>query len=136
MAVLKNILDTRKILDDKPFMLFFLNPANHIDFFSVILMSDMDSGSFFLNINPIPIREILTKAFPVSVFHVIEKVCVLTSIVVARLQSSGLRLKHENIASIKTTHATKNIWTDFHEFVTCICHGTIMEGISKHSHDC
>ena len=65
MAFLKNIYDTRKILDDKPFMFFFLNSANHIEFFAVILKSDMDPGCILLNINPIPIREIPTRAVPV-----------------------------------------------------------------------
>ena len=58
-------------------MFFFLNPANHIEFFSVILKSDMDPGCILLNINPIPIGEISTKAFSVWVFYVNEKVCVL-----------------------------------------------------------
>ena len=65
MAILKTIFDTRKILNDKPFLSFFLNPANHIEFFSVILKSDMDPGCILLNINPIPIGEISTKAFSV-----------------------------------------------------------------------
>ena len=43
------------------------------------LKSDMDSGCILLNINLIPIGEILTKTFPVWVFYVIEKVCVLKS---------------------------------------------------------
>ena len=50
-------------------MFFILNaatcPANHIKFFSVILKSDMDPGCVLLNINPISIREIPTRAFPV-----------------------------------------------------------------------
>ena len=37
-------------------------------------------------------------------------VSLCTKIVVARLQSSGLRLKNWNIVSIKTTHATKILW--------------------------
>ena len=61
MAFLKNIFDTRKILDDKR----FLNPVNHIELFSVILKSDMDQGCILLNINPIPVGQIPTKAFPV-----------------------------------------------------------------------
>ena len=63
MAFLKNIFDSRKILDDKPFMFFFLNPANHIKFFSVILNLDMDPGCILRKINPIPVREIATRAF-------------------------------------------------------------------------
>ena len=65
LTFLKNIFDTRKIFDDKPFMFFFLNPACRIDFFSVFLKSDMDPGCILLNINPIPIREIPTRVFPV-----------------------------------------------------------------------
>ena len=53
MAFSKNIFNTRKILDEKPFMLFFLNPANHIEYFSVILKSDMNPGCILLKINPI-----------------------------------------------------------------------------------
>ena len=56
-----------------------------------------------MNISPILIREIPTKALSVWVFHVIEKFCVLKT----RLQLSDLRLNYENIASIKTTHTTK-----------------------------
>ena len=96
VTFLKYIFHTRKTLDDKSFIFFFLNPANHIAFFSVISMSGME-----------PVGEIPTKAFPVWVFYVIEKVCVLK----ARLQSSGLTLNHGNIASIKGTHATKILWT-------------------------
>ena len=33
IAFLKNIFDTRKILDGKPLMFFFLNPANDTEFF-------------------------------------------------------------------------------------------------------
>ena len=65
MAFLKIIIDTKKILDDKPFVFFFLNPANHMEFFSVILKSDLDQGCILLNINPIPIGENPTKAYPV-----------------------------------------------------------------------
>ena len=65
IAFLKNIFVTRKILNDKLFIFSFLNPSNEIDFFSVILKSDMDQGCVLLNINPIPIGEIPTKAFPV-----------------------------------------------------------------------
>ena len=89
-------------------MFFFLNPATHIDFFSVILKSNMDQGCILLNIDHIPIREIPVKAFPAKVFYVSETVC--TKIVVARLQPSGLRLKQGNIASIKTTNVTKILW--------------------------
>ena len=64
MAFLRNIFDTRKILDDKPFMFFFLNPANHIEIVSVISKS-MEPGWILLNINPILIREIPTTVFPV-----------------------------------------------------------------------
>ena len=77
MAFFKNTFDTRKILDGKPLMFFFLNPANHIEFFSVIWKPGIDPGCILQNINPIPTGEIPTKAFPVWVFHVIEKVCVL-----------------------------------------------------------
>ena len=100
MVFLKNISGTRNI------WFFFLNPANHIEFFSVISRSDVEPGSILLNIKHIPIREIPIKAFPIWVFSVIEKVCVLK----ARLQSSGLRLKHGDIASIKTIHGTKFLW--------------------------
>ena len=79
MAFLRNIFDTRKILDDKPFMFFFLNPTNHMESFSVISNSDMEPGCILLNINPIPIKEIPTKAFLVWVLYVIEKVGVLKS---------------------------------------------------------
>ena len=75
MDFLKNIFETRKILDDKPFKFFFPNPVNRIQFFSVIL------------------EWILSK-----------------KIVVAMLQSSCLKLKHENIASIKTAHVRKIMW--------------------------
>ena len=74
MALLKNIFDTRKILYDKPFMFFLLNSTNHIEFFSVVLKSDMVPGCILLNINPILIWEITTKAFPVWVFYVIAVV--------------------------------------------------------------
>ena len=74
MAFLKNIFHTRKILDHKHFMFFFLNPANHIEFFSVILKSEMDPECILLNIKPIPIREIPIRAFPVCVFYVAEEV--------------------------------------------------------------
>ena len=77
MAFLRNIFDTKKILNDKPFLFFILNTANHIEVFSMISKSDMEPGCILLNINPIPIREIPTKAFPVWVFYVIQKVCVL-----------------------------------------------------------
>ena len=79
MTFLKNIFDTRNILDDKPFMFYFLNPANHIEFFSAILKLHMDPGYILLNINLIPIGEIPTKAFPVWVFYVSRRVCVLKS---------------------------------------------------------
>ena len=102
MGFLKNIFDTRKILDETLFMFLFL-PANHIEFFSVMSKSDMEPRYILLNINPIPIREIPNKVFLVYVFYVIEKVFVLK----ARLQWSGLRLNHRNIASIKTKNATK-----------------------------
>ena len=36
IVILKNIFDTRKIFDDKPFIFFFLNAANQIKFLSVI----------------------------------------------------------------------------------------------------
>ena len=58
MAFLKIIFNSRKKLDDKTFMFFFLNPANHIEFFSMILKSDMDPGCILLKINPIPVGEI------------------------------------------------------------------------------
>ena len=53
---LKNIFDTKKILDVKSFIFYFLNPVNHIEFFSAISKSDMELGCVLLNINPIPIR--------------------------------------------------------------------------------
>ena len=37
MVFLKNIFDTKKILDGKLFMFFFLNATNHIEFFFAIL---------------------------------------------------------------------------------------------------
>ena len=77
MAFLRNSFDNRKILDGKPFMFFFLNPANHIELSSVISKSDVKPGCILLNINRIPIRETPTKAFPVWVFYATEKVCVL-----------------------------------------------------------
>ena len=119
MAFLRKVFDTRNMLDDKTFMVFLLNPANHSEFFSVISKPDMEPGCILLKIKPIPIREIPTKALPVWVFYIIEKVCVCQSLktVVAMLQSSGLRLKHGNIASIKTKHATK--------FCGLCIHGTI-----------
>ena len=79
MTFLKNIVDTRKTFDDKHFMFFFVNPSNHINFFSVVLSSDMEPECILLNINPIPTRQITTRAFPVRLFHVIEKVRVLKS---------------------------------------------------------
>ena len=79
MAFLKNIVDTRKTFDDKHIMFVFVNSSNHIKFFSVVLKSVMEPEWILLNINPIPIRQITTRAFPVRMFHVIEKVCVLKS---------------------------------------------------------
>ena len=79
MAFFKNIFDTRKILDDKPFIFVFVNPANNIDFFSIISKSDMEPGCILLNIKLIPIRETPIKTFPVWVFYGIEKVCSLKS---------------------------------------------------------
>ena len=55
-------------------MSWFLNPASHIKLFSVILKSDMDPGYILLSIDPISIREIPTKVFPVQAFAVIKKV--------------------------------------------------------------
>ena len=63
MIFLRNIFDTRKILDRKHFMFFFLNPANHMESFPVMSKSDMEPGRILLNINPI-----LTKSFLVWVF--------------------------------------------------------------------
>ena len=63
--VLLNIFDTRKMLGDKPFMFFVSKLANHVELFSVISKSDMEPGCILLNIKPIPIGEIPTKAFPV-----------------------------------------------------------------------
>ena len=77
MAFLKIIFDTKKILDDNPFVFFFLNAANHMEFFSVVLKSGLDQGCILLNINPIPVREILTKTYPVWLFYVLENVFVL-----------------------------------------------------------
>ena len=74
MAFLKNIFHSRKTLDGKPFMFFFLNPVNHIEFFSVILKSDMIPGCILLNFNITPIWEILTKPFPVEAFYVMVAV--------------------------------------------------------------
>ena len=65
MVLLKNIFDTRKIFDDKLTMFFPLNPASHSKFFSEVVKSVMDPGRILLNINPVPIKEISTKAFPV-----------------------------------------------------------------------
>ena len=76
MRLFKNIVDTRKLLVDKSFM-FFLNPANHIKIYSVILKSDMEPGCILLKIKPISIREIPTRAFPVSVFDIVERVWVI-----------------------------------------------------------
>ena len=76
MRLFKNIVDTRKLLVDKSFM-FFLNPANHIKIYSVILKSDMEPGYILLKIKPISIREIPTRAFPVSVFDIVERVWVI-----------------------------------------------------------
>ena len=59
----------------KPFMFFFLNPVNHIEFFSVILKSDIDPGCILLNIKSIPIGEIPTEAFSEWLFYI----CVLKS---------------------------------------------------------
>ena len=73
------MFDTREILDDRLVMLFYINLANHIEFFSVILKSDVDPECILLNINPIPIREIPTRAFSLWVFFVIDQVCVLKS---------------------------------------------------------
>ena len=75
IAFLNNIFDTRKILDYKPCMLIFINPAKHIEFLPVILKSDMDPECILLNINTIPID----KAFPVWVLYITEKVCILKS---------------------------------------------------------
>ena len=105
MAFLKTIVDIRKILDDKLFMFFFQNPVNHIEFSSVVFKSNMDSGCISLKINPLPITEIQTRAFPVWIVYVIDKVWVLKS-----LQSWGFRLNHGNIAPTKTTDTTKILW--------------------------
>ena len=108
MVFLKNVYDTRKILD-KRFMFFFLCPANHIGFFYVIWKPDVDPGCILLNINPIPIGGNSNQSLPsMSVLYNGKNLC--TKIVVARLQSSGLRLNHGNIAFIKTTHVTKIQW--------------------------
>ena len=48
--------------------MFFLNPANPIRFFFMILES--------LDINSIPVRDIKTKGFPVCVFYIIWEVSV------------------------------------------------------------
>ena len=74
MVFFKNIFETRKILSDKPFMFYFLNPANQIEFSSVILKLHVASGYILQNINLIPIGEISTKAFPVWVFYVNKRV--------------------------------------------------------------
>ena len=55
-------------------MVFFLNPGNHIEFLSLTLKAYMDPGFILPNVNPILIREIPTRAFPVRVFYVTEKV--------------------------------------------------------------
>ena len=93
MVFLKNIFDVRKILDDKPFMFFFVNPANHLEMFSEVLKLDMDPGYILLNINPIPIREIPTRAFPVWVSYVANLESLSTKIVVARLQVIRFEIK-------------------------------------------
>ena len=79
MAFLENIFHTKKILDDRPFMFFFLNLANHIEFFSKILKLDVDLAYMLLNINHIPIRKIPPRVFPVLMFYVAEKFWVLKS---------------------------------------------------------
>ena len=71
MGFLRDVFDTRKILDDKP--------ANHIEFFSVISKPDMEPGYILLYINPIPIWKIPTRAFPVWMFYLTENVYVLKS---------------------------------------------------------
>ena len=63
MVLLKNIFDTRKIFDDKIIMFFSLNPASRSKFSSEVAKSVMDPGGTLPNINPIPIKEISTKAF-------------------------------------------------------------------------
>ena len=60
-------------------MLFFQNPANHIEFSSVVFKSNVDSGCILLKINPLPVTEIPIRAFPVWVVYVIDKVWVLKS---------------------------------------------------------
>ena len=65
MAFLKKFFDTREILDERLIMFFFLNPANHIEFFSVISRSDMEPACILLNISPITIWEVPTRPFQV-----------------------------------------------------------------------
>ena len=58
---LRNIFDTTKNLGWQTLYVLLLNPANHIEFFSVIPKPDMEPWRILLNINPIPIIEIPTK---------------------------------------------------------------------------
>ena len=83
--------------------LYVLNPANHIEFSSVIWKSDKDPRCILLNSNPFE-----PKPSSTSVCFNWESLC--SKIVLARLQSSGVRLKYENISSIKTAHAKKTLW--------------------------
>ena len=50
-----------------------------MEFFFVILKSNIDQGCILLNIKPIAIGEIQTKVSPVRVFYATEKVFVLKS---------------------------------------------------------
>ena len=52
---------------------------------------------------------------------------------VTRLQSSGLRLKHEILLPYQNYTWHKNYVMVFHKFIKCMWHGTIMEDISTHS---
>ena len=57
------------MVDEKPFVFFFLNLVNGMEFFSMISKSDMDPSCILLNINPIPVKEIPVKVFPIWKYY-------------------------------------------------------------------
>ena len=83
MAFLKNIFYTRKILDDKPFMFFFLNEANHIKCFSMLHKVRYGTQDIlYWTLTPFQ-----PEKFQLELSQYSES---LGTKIVARLQSSGL----------------------------------------------
>ena len=69
----------------------------------------MDPGCTLLNVDPFQSEEFQPELSQYECF-ICNWESLSNKIVVARLQSSGLRLKHGNIAFIKTTYATEISW--------------------------